>query len=70
MKDLIEALKIFEKYIGDEKYPTWAEHDEFGVNCPINGMSEEDIKKLDELVFFGLVNMNVLFLLNMVVVRR
>lgn len=52
MKDLIEALKIFEKYIGDEKYPTWAEHDEFGVNCPINGMSEEDIKKLDELGFF------------------
>ena len=28
------------------------------------------IKKLDELGFFGLVNMNVLFLLNMVVVRR
>lgn len=53
MKDLIEALKIFEKYIGDEKYPTWAEHDEFGVNFPINGMSEEDIKKLDELGFFG-----------------
>ena len=52
MKDLIEALKIFEKYISDEKYPTWAEHDEFGVNCPINGMSEEDIKKLDELGFF------------------
>lgn len=52
MKDLIEALKIFEKYIGDEKYPTWAEHDEFGVNCPIDGMAEENIKKLDELGFF------------------
>ncbi len=52
MKDLIEALKIFEKYIGDEKYPTWAEHDVFGVNCDIENMTEEDIKKLDDLGFF------------------
>ncbi|MBQ9023848.1 MAG: hypothetical protein IJ105_01350 [Bacilli bacterium] len=52
MKDLIEALKIFEKYIGDEKYPTWAEHDEFGVCCRKEIMTEEDIKKLDELGFF------------------
>lgn len=52
MNDLIEALNIFLKYIGNEKYPTWAEHDEFGVNCPIENMSEEDIKKLDELGFF------------------
>ncbi len=52
MKDLIEALKIFEKYIGDKIYPTWAEHDEFGVCCDKENMSEEDIKKLDELGFF------------------
>ncbi len=52
MKDLIEALKIFEKYIGDKKYPTWAEHDELGVNCSKENMSKEDIKRLDELGFF------------------
>lgn len=52
MKDLIQALKIFEKYIGDKKYPTWAEHEIFGVVCPIEKMSEEEIKKLEELGFY------------------
>lgn len=52
MNDLIEALNIFKKYMGDVKYPTWAEHDEFGVCCGNENITEEDIKRLDELGFF------------------
>lgn len=51
MKDLIEALNIFLKY-GNPKYPTHCEHDTLYI-CEIehSDVSEEDIKRLDELGF-------------------
>jgi len=52
MKDLIEALQILLKY-GNPDYPTHCEHDILTI-CgiePVN-VSEEDIKRLDELGFF------------------
>ena len=53
MNNLIEALNIFKKYIGDKTYPTWCEHDVLGICCDIeDNISEEDIKRLDELGFF------------------
>ena len=54
MKDLIEALIIFAKYMDPEqKWPTHCEHDILYV-CHIEeaDVSEEDIKRLDELGFF------------------
>ena len=52
MKDLIAALTILLKY-GNPDHPTHCEHDVLYV-CGINpeDVSEEDIKKLDELGFF------------------
>jgi hypothetical protein len=52
MKQLIEALQIFLKY-GNLDYPTHCEHDTLMI-CGIDPkiVSEEDIKKLDELGFF------------------
>ncbi len=48
---LIEALNIFLKY-GDVNYPTQCEHDVLTVFVDPSVVSEEDIKRLDELGFF------------------
>jgi len=52
MEKLIEALQIFLKY-GNPDYPTHCEHDCLWI-CGIDPtvVSEEDVKKLDELSFF------------------
>ena len=52
LSKLIEALQILLKY-DDPDYPTHCEHDVLMI-CYIdpNIVSEEDIKKLDELGFF------------------
>jgi len=40
------------KYCGDVKYPTTCEHEELFVNCVTpEQVSEEDLKRLDELGF-------------------
>ena len=54
MKDLIEALQILLKYANDDYAPTHCEHDQLYIGCDIERekVSEEDIKKLDELGFF------------------
>lgn len=56
LDDLIEALKILKKYIGNDKYPSWAEHDVFGIaineeKVKIENIDEKDIKRLEELGF-------------------
>lgn len=51
MSKLIEALQIFLKY-GDPECPTHCEHDELTVVIDPELVSEEDLKKLDELGFF------------------
>ncbi len=51
MKNLIEALQIFLKY-GNPEYPTHCEHDELYVDIDPELVSEEDIKKLEELGFY------------------
>tara|TARA_R110000868_G_scaffold404685_1_gene683116 strand:- start:539 stop:742 length:204 start_codon:yes stop_codon:yes gene_type:complete len=51
MNDLIEALQILLKY-GNPNNPTNCEHDELMVVIHPSNVSEEDIKKLDELGFF------------------
>ena len=51
MKDLIEALNILLKY-GDEKNPTWCEHDVLHIVGYDNVVSDEDIDRLDSLGFF------------------
>jgi hypothetical protein len=51
MEDLIKALQIFFKYTQD-KYPTHCSHDILIVNTvDKNQVSEEDIKRLEELGF-------------------
>lgn len=52
MEDLIKAFQIFLKY-GNPDYPTHCEHDILYVMIDPNDVSEEDIKKLDELGFFA-----------------
>jgi hypothetical protein len=55
MKDLIEALTIFTKYIPDDEHnPTNCNHDEFCVCAGITEdmISLEDKKRLEELDFF------------------
>jgi len=54
MKDLIEALQILLNYANDDRNPTHCEHDQLYVGCDIqlHQVSEEDIKRLDELGFF------------------
>jgi hypothetical protein len=54
MKDLIEALQIFLKYGNDDYAPTHCEHDVLyiGDGIELDEVSEEDIKKLDDLGFF------------------
>lgn len=51
IRELIEALEIFEKYIGDD-YPTNCSHDQLYVDCDPEKVSEADIIKLDKLGFF------------------
>lgn len=51
MEELIEALQIFSKY-DPPTPPTGCEHDELFVYIDPERVSEEDIKKLDELGFF------------------
>ena len=54
MKDLIKALEIFIKYVGDINYPFHAEHDIIYVclnDFHIKNMKQKDIKKLEELGF-------------------
>ena len=52
MSKLIEALQIFLKY-GDPAYPTHCEHDVMIIcGISVDSVSEEDVKKLDELGFF------------------
>lgn len=50
MDDLIEALIIFKKHVGDTRWPTNCEHDVFMVLCPW-GIPEADAKRLEELSF-------------------
>ncbi len=50
MKDLIEALTIFSKYI-DTDYPTGSEHEVLYVYCDPKLVSVEDTKKLARLGF-------------------
>jgi len=51
MEDLIKALQIFLKY-DNPSYPTHCEHDVLRVKIDPEGVSEEDLKELDELGFF------------------
>ncbi len=50
MKDLIEALNIFLKY-GNDRNPTWCEHDCLYVAVDPGKVSEEDKARLEELSF-------------------
>jgi hypothetical protein len=56
MKDLIEALQIFDKYIvpgtASERFPTNCEHDVLCVCVATReDISEEDVARLSELGF-------------------
>lgn len=51
MKKLIEALQIFLKY-GNPSRPTVCAHDTLFVLIDPELVSDEDIKRLDELGFF------------------
>ncbi len=55
MKDLIEALTIFLKYLEEGSYefnfPTNCEHDKLWINVDATLVSAEDIARLDELSF-------------------
>lgn len=53
IKDLIEALQIFEKYIPNEQWPTHCEHDVLQVQCrKEHGVTKEDEMKLIHLGFY------------------
>jgi hypothetical protein len=54
MKDLIEALTILAKYMDDTRNPTNCDHDLLYVNFGKDKsvVSEEDMKRLDELNFW------------------
>lgn len=51
MEKLIEALQIFLKY-GNPDFPTHCEHDVLFVDINPELVSEEDLKKLDEIGFY------------------
>lgn len=52
MNDLIEALNILNKYINPaEKWPTWCEHDTFGVCVDPSIVTKTDRTRLNELSF-------------------
>lgn len=51
MDDMIEALQIFKKY-NNSYAPFNCSHDELWVDVSPDGVSKEDLKRLDELGFF------------------
>lgn len=54
MHDLIEALTLLMKYVGNQTFPTHCEHDVMYINCEpevIQTVSEEDIQILADLGF-------------------
>ena len=51
MKDLLEALNIMYKYMGNKRNPTHCEHDVLHVGCDPADVSEEDINRLAGLSF-------------------
>ena len=51
MDDLIEALTIFRKY-DNPSYPTECSHDILRVYVSPEGISGDDLKRLDDLGFF------------------
>lgn len=51
MKQLIQALNIFAKYIGDSEQPISCERDILFVNCDPNLVSNEDKALLSKLGF-------------------
>lgn len=52
IEELIEALTIFSKYVGDNRPTHCGEHDIMLVNCDPEIVSEEDKACLDQLGFF------------------
>ena len=52
MHSLIEALTILSKYMDGVRHPTNCIHDELQIMCEPDEVSEEDIKRLEELSFF------------------
>lgn len=54
MDEWIEILGIMKKYCSEynEAYPFWAEHDIIGLMLDWEEVSEEDLKRLDELGVF------------------
>lgn len=55
MKDLIEVLTIFLKYVPEDiHWPTYCEHDvlTFAVDIPLENISPEDLARLNELGVF------------------
>jgi len=50
IEELIEAMEIFKKYIGDD-YPTNCDHDVMRVNVDPENVTEADVIRLDELGF-------------------
>lgn len=54
MKNLIEALSIFMGYCGNIPFPTDCEHEVMYISHSVTreGMSDEDIKRLEELGFY------------------
>lgn len=54
MKELIQALQILLKYANDDRNPTHCEHDQLSIcaGIELQSVSDEDIKKLDELGIF------------------
>ena len=55
MENLIEALQILSGYLTDDyyfnKYPTRCDHDVLRVCVDYTEISEEDLKRLEELGF-------------------
>lgn len=56
MKDLIEALQIFAKYVTDDyyfKHPTHCEHDVLRImSVHKDQLTEDEQKRVEELGFF------------------
>lgn len=56
MDDWIEILNIMKKYCNgyNDDWPFWAEHEIIGLNVDWELVSDEDMKRLNELdVFFS-----------------
>lgn len=53
MRELIQALEIFLKYLGDKPYPTHCEHDVLLVLVSPSDVTEEDKKTLEKLHFYS-----------------